>query len=122
MPRIPLYNLRHLCASLLAPLAPLKLISDYLGHSSVQVTGDVCQHLLPGAQEAAVRALEGLLFATPGLHQIRQNRQIKRHFGGRAKARVQSVDETGWGRAIPHEYTLSAFKSVSLPENRSRSR
>jgi integrase len=73
VPRIPLYNLRHTTASLLAPLAPLKVISEQLGHSSVQITGDVYQHLLPGAQEAAVRALEALLCGTPTLHLSRAN-------------------------------------------------
>ncbi|HLA19364.1 MAG TPA: tyrosine-type recombinase/integrase [Dehalococcoidia bacterium] len=68
LPRIRLYDLRHLCASLLAPYAPLKVISEHLGHSSVAVTGDIYSHLLPGAQEGAVRALEARLFSTPGLH------------------------------------------------------
>ena len=38
-----------------------KTISDRLGHASVQITMDVCAHLLPGVQEAAVAGLDALL-------------------------------------------------------------
>ena len=50
LPRIRLYDLRHLCATLLAPYAPLKVISAHRGHSSVALTGDTYQHLLAGAR------------------------------------------------------------------------
>jgi integrase len=68
VPHIRLYDLRHSSATLLAPHAPLKLISEHLGHASVAITGDIYSHVLPGMHADALRALEAQIFSTPGLH------------------------------------------------------
>jgi len=54
-----LHTLRHSAAStLLASGASLRLVADVLGHSSVQITGDVYAHALEDAKHAAVLAAE----------------------------------------------------------------
>jgi integrase len=68
VPRIRLYDLRHCSATLLAAYAPLKVISEHLGHSSVAVTGDIYSHVLPGMQSDALHTLEAQLFRTPNVH------------------------------------------------------
>lgn len=48
------HELRHSCASImLAAGAPLKVVSETLGHSSIRVTADVYGHLLEGDRTAA---------------------------------------------------------------------
>jgi integrase len=48
------HELRHSCASImLAAGAPLKVVSETLGHSSIRVTADVYGHLLEGDRSAA---------------------------------------------------------------------
>ena len=51
---VRLHDLRHTHASLLLQQgANPKVVSERLGHSSIQITLDVYSHLLPGIQEAA---------------------------------------------------------------------
>ncbi len=58
LPRIRLHDLRHTAATLmLAGGANPKVVSERLGHSSVQVTMDIYAHVLPGMQEEAADAL-----------------------------------------------------------------
>ena len=62
VPRIRLYDLRHTSASLLlaAGVHP-KVVSERLGHSSVNLTLQTYSHVLPGLQRDASETLEGLL-------------------------------------------------------------
>ncbi len=39
----------------------IKFIQELMGHSSVQVTGDIYNHLSPGLKEAAVQKLDRFL-------------------------------------------------------------
>ncbi|WP_240610869.1 tyrosine-type recombinase/integrase [Ammonifex thiophilus] len=59
---IRVHDLRHTHASLLLRqnVHP-KVVQERLGHSSVKVTLDLYSHLLPDAQEPAVRAVERVL-------------------------------------------------------------
>ncbi len=59
---IRMHDLRHTHATLLlrAGVSP-KVVAERLGHTSVKITLDVYSHVLPDMQEAAVRALDGLL-------------------------------------------------------------
>jgi integrase len=56
------HDLRHTCATLLllANVHP-KIVSERLGHASIQITLDTYSHLLPSMQATAVTALQGLL-------------------------------------------------------------
>jgi integrase len=66
LPRIRLYDLRHTAASLaLAAGAPVKAISEQLGHSNTAFTLDVYAHLLPHMQAEAVQRVEALLAIAP---------------------------------------------------------
>ena len=64
LPPMRLYDLRHSCASLLLEMGiGLKVVSERLGHSSIQLTGDTYAHVSPGMQQEAADALERI--ATP---------------------------------------------------------
>lgn len=58
---VKFHDLRHSHATmlLLAGVHP-KIVSERLGHSTVQMTLDTYSHLLPDTQETAARALDGL--------------------------------------------------------------
>jgi integrase len=61
LPVLTFHDLRHLHGSLLVALGvPLKIVQARLGHSSVEVTGDVYAHLLPGSDQDAADRLSGL--------------------------------------------------------------
>jgi integrase len=62
LPQIRFHDLRHTCASLLllANVHP-KVVSERLGHASVEVTLNVYSHLLPTMQSDATAVLAGLL-------------------------------------------------------------
>lgn len=61
LPDIRFHDLRHTFASLtLAKGANINTVSKMLGHSSVKITLDVYGHLMPGAQGAALGALDGV--------------------------------------------------------------
>jgi integrase len=57
------YDARHTTATLLLQdkTSP-KVVSERLGHASVNITLDVYGHVLPGMQEEATERLEKLIF------------------------------------------------------------
>lgn len=61
--RITLHTLRHTHATLaLDSGVSLKHLSDRLGHSGIQITGDIYGHVLPEGQRQVATALEAKLF------------------------------------------------------------
>lgn len=61
---IRLYDLRHTCATLLLAAGEHpKIVSEMLGHASIQLTLDTYSHVLPDMQQSAVDKMEGMLFA-----------------------------------------------------------
>jgi integrase len=62
LPHIPLHGLRHTHATLLlaAGIHP-KVVSERLGHASVQITLDTYSHLLPNLQREAATAIDAAL-------------------------------------------------------------
>jgi integrase len=63
LPRIRLHDCRHTAATLmLAAGAPVKVVSEVLGHASVTTTLSIYAHVLPGmAEEAGARLSASLL-------------------------------------------------------------
>lgn len=62
LPDMPLYSLRHSCATLLlAEGEYVKVVSERLGHASSKMTLDNYSHVLPGMQRAASDRMERLL-------------------------------------------------------------
>lgn len=63
--RITFHDLRHTHASLLLMqnVHP-KIVSERLGHSSIQMTLDTYSHLMPNMQEEAANGLANMLFTT----------------------------------------------------------
>jgi integrase len=56
------HELRHSHATaLLVAGEPLKVVSERLGHSSVRITADVYQHVLPGLDQRAASKMDELL-------------------------------------------------------------
>jgi integrase len=62
LPKIRFHDLRHTCATLLL-LADenVKVISERLGHASVQMTLNVYSHVLPTMQKRAAGKMDGIL-------------------------------------------------------------
>ncbi|HEX8653193.1 MAG TPA: tyrosine-type recombinase/integrase [Pyrinomonadaceae bacterium] len=62
-----LYDLRHLCATLLLAAGENpKVVSERLGHASIVLTLDTYSHVLPSMQQAATGKLESILFKRTG--------------------------------------------------------
>jgi integrase len=60
------HELRHSAASLLlAQGVPLKVVSEILGHSSINVTADVYAHVLAPARNDAANAMDSVLRPRP---------------------------------------------------------
>jgi len=60
--RIRMHDLRHTHATLLLKgNVHVKVVSERLGHSSVDITMDTYSHLLPGMQETAVTTFERMM-------------------------------------------------------------
>ena len=56
-----LHSLRHTFATrALEQDIPLKIVSSWLGHSSIRVTGDVYSHALPEKRRASIEKLAGI--------------------------------------------------------------
>ena len=67
LPRIRFQDLRHTHATLLLLQGENpKVVSERLGHSSVQITLDVYSHVLPGMQEGAASRLDAALRGSAG--------------------------------------------------------
>ncbi len=59
---IRLYDLRHTCATLLLSAGEHpKIVSEMLGHASIQLTLDTYSHVLPDMQQGAVDKMEDML-------------------------------------------------------------
>ncbi|MBI3977807.1 MAG: hypothetical protein HY331_06440 [Chloroflexi bacterium] len=54
------HSLRHTHATLLLQNVNPKIVSDRLGHAIVAIMLDTYSHVLPGMQDTAVHALEGI--------------------------------------------------------------
>lgn len=62
LPRIRFHDLRHTCATLMLKRGEHpKVVSERLGHASVQITLDRYSHVVPGLQREAARRLEAAL-------------------------------------------------------------
>ncbi|NLN24721.1 MAG: site-specific integrase, partial [Bacteroidetes bacterium] len=62
LPRLNFHCLRHTHASLLVKAGvDIKLISERLGHSGIQITYDTYSHLYPDKQQEAVQILQKML-------------------------------------------------------------
>ena len=62
LPHVRLHDLRHAHASLMLQAGENpKVVSERLGHASVQITMDVYAHVLPGAHEQAAERFSKLL-------------------------------------------------------------
>ena len=59
LPRLTLHELRHTFASvaLYEWHWPPAVVQEIMGHESIRMTMDLYGHLVPGSQEAAIRAL-----------------------------------------------------------------
>jgi integrase len=62
LPNLRFHDLRHTCATLLLLAGEnVKVVSERLGHSSVEITCDVYSHVLPSMQKAAAARMDTLL-------------------------------------------------------------
>ena len=58
---IRMHDLRHMCASLLlSEGVPARVIMEILGHSQISLTMNTYSHVMPGATEAAAKAMQKL--------------------------------------------------------------
>jgi len=91
LPRMTLHGLRHLNASLmLAAGTDLAIVSKRLGHSSVQVTGDVYAHLVGSASRDAANAAAALVPARKApVHTVHAHR------AGNASGARPALRQTG---------------------------
>jgi integrase len=63
VPRIRLHGIRHTHATLLLKKGiHLKIVSERLGHSGIQITADVYSHVTPDMQREAAGAIDIALF------------------------------------------------------------
>ncbi len=66
LPDVPLYSLRHSCATLLLLAGvPAKVVSERLGHATVTLTLDTYSHVLPSMQRRAADTIGAFLGAAP---------------------------------------------------------
>jgi integrase len=67
VPRINLHGARHTHTTLaLASGAPLKAVSERLGHAKSSITLDTYSHVLPDMQDQVVEAIDAALFRAKG--------------------------------------------------------
>jgi integrase len=63
VPRIRFHDLRHTHATIMLGLGQYsKMVSDRLGHSSIQITLDTYSHVLPDMQQGAADAFGAAVF------------------------------------------------------------
>lgn len=62
LPTVRFHDLRHTCATLLLGrnVNP-KIVSEMLGHATIDITLDTYSHVLPSMQSEAVKAMEDAL-------------------------------------------------------------
>lgn len=62
LPKIRFHDLRHSHATaLLIAGVPVKVISERLGHSSIDITQDIYSHVLPQMQDQAANEIDKML-------------------------------------------------------------
>ena len=62
LPQIRFHDLRHTCATLLLMADEnVKVVSERLGHSTIQMTLDTYSHVLPTMQQRAAEKMNGML-------------------------------------------------------------
>ena len=78
LPDIRLYDLRHTHATLLlkADVHP-KIVSERLGHSSIQITLDTYSHVLPNMQQESAEKLEDIIFEKVRTHLAHESETAK---------------------------------------------
>lgn len=78
LPDIRLYDLRHTHATLLlnADVHP-KIVSERLGHSSIQLTLDTYSHVLPNMQQESAEKLENIIFENSRTHSAHESDTAK---------------------------------------------
>jgi len=65
LPNLRLYDLRHSAATLLfAAGAPTKVVSEVLGHASVNLTQNTYIHVIPGMHQQGLRDMGAMLINT----------------------------------------------------------
>ncbi|PKW25414.1 tyrosine-type recombinase/integrase [Phycicoccus duodecadis] len=78
LPLMTLHGLRHMSASLMiASGANLAVVSKRLGHSSVQVTGDIYAHLIGSASRDAANAAASLVPSARTVHAHRSQTAVE---------------------------------------------
>ena len=71
LPRLRIHDMRHAMATImLGQGVHPKIVSERLGHASVNITLDTYSHVLPGLQEAAAEQLDKA-FAVPPVAEAR---------------------------------------------------
>ena len=65
LPAIPLHSVRHSYATAaLAAGVPTKVLSERLGHSSISITADTYQHVLPELDDQAAARVAAAIFGS----------------------------------------------------------
>jgi integrase len=65
LPHYRVHDLRHFCASLLlAQGVPLKVVSEILGHSQINITADLYTHVLPSLRREAFDLMNSIMTGT----------------------------------------------------------
>ena len=60
-PNFTLHSLRHTFATrALEQDIPLKVVSDWLGHTTIRITGDIYSHALPTKRRNSIQRLTGI--------------------------------------------------------------
>jgi integrase len=62
LPHQRFHDLRHACATfMLAQGVPLRVVSEWLGHSQIGLTADTYGHVLSAAKQEAANRMQALL-------------------------------------------------------------
>ena len=78
LPDIRLYDLRHTHATLLLKAGVhVKIVSERLGHSSIQITLDTYSHVLPNMQQESAEKLENIIFERVGTQVAHESEKVE---------------------------------------------
>ena len=78
LPDIRLYDLRHTQATLLLQAGEHpKIVSERLGHSSIQLTLDTYSHVLPNMQQGSAEKLENIIFERVGTQTAHESKKVE---------------------------------------------